>query len=176
MRHLSPPQKQGPRYLDATRNPKAAKAQLQGPRAGWGTRLSISALARAPPGHWQVHAAWLVFSALQTRQGEGAHRSHPTLLPQLPYGLPLGTGLLDTSFCPKNSSARPRHRCIFLNSSCRQRGCVFSQARKASRTSRVLCRQEGALGPGGKQENAAGEQPSSRRGRRCGGSVVASPS
>lgn len=70
-RHLSPPQKHGPRYLDATRNPKAAKAQLQGPRVGWGMRLSIPALARAPPGRWQVHAAWLVFSALQTRQGEG---------------------------------------------------------------------------------------------------------
>lgn len=72
-RHLSPPQKQGSRYSDVTRNPKAAKAQLQGPWVGWGMRLSIHALA----GH-----------------------ARP------PYRLPLGTGLLDTSFCPKKI-ARP---------------------------------------------------------------------
>lgn len=122
-RHLSPPQKHSPRYLDATRNPKAAEAQLQGLWVGWGMRLSIFALAKAPPGSWQVHAAWLVPLAFQPRQGKGAHGSHPhiALRYSLDYltGFQLGTGLLDTSFCPKNSSARPRHRCVFLNSSCR---------------------------------------------------------
>lgn len=122
-RHISPPQKHSPRYLDATKNPKAAEAQLQGPWVGWGMRLSIPALAKERPGRWQVHATRLVFSVLQPRQEQRSTWLPPThcsaLLPQLHYGLPLGTGLLDTSFCPKNSSARPRHRCVFLNGSCR---------------------------------------------------------
>jgi len=117
LRGISPHhRKHGPGYGDATRNPSAAAAQLQRPRVGWGTRLSIPATASTPAHRRQVQAAWLVFSALQTRQSQGAHRSHPhltPLLPRLPYQLPPRTGFLDTSFCLKNSSARPRHSCLF---------------------------------------------------------------
>lgn len=75
MRHLSPPQQHIPRDSDPTRNPKAAEAKSQELQIGCGMRLSIPAVARAPP-HWQVHAAWLLFSALQMRQGEEAHGSY----------------------------------------------------------------------------------------------------
>lgn len=85
-RHLSPPQKHRPRYLDATRNPKAAKAQLQGPWVGWGTRLSVSALEE----HHQLVGSYRLARFLGTPDEAGrsrtslppAHRS--ALLPRLP--------------------------------------------------------------------------------------------
>lgn len=56
----------------------------------------------------------------------------------------------------KNSSARHRHPCVFLNSSCRQRCCVSSQDWSSQRPAALRCSE--ALGPGWQEGNAAGKQ------------------
>lgn len=79
-----------------------------------------------------------------------------------------GLGLPNTAFCPKNTSPRPRHHCVFLSRSAGREAASFPRLGKHP-APLMLRLHKGALGPGWQQENAAGKQSSSCRGRHCGG-------
>lgn len=80
--------------------------------------------------------------------------------------------LLNTAFYPKNTSARPRHQCVFLTRSAGREAASFTRLGKHPGTSHVLCQQERALGPGWQQENAVGNHSSSCKGRQWGGFTI----